>query len=509
MTHKLRRRDVSSAIEKRILTSLIVSTQFNHEIAHLLDLDYFTNTFIKTVARWCIDFFDTYEKAPFDHIEDIFNQRKLELNDEDIELIETLLKDISKKYELDSGLNVDYSVQQALDYFRMRQVYITHSNIEYLLNKNDIDGAEQQISNHIKVTRLTSGWVDPFDEDMVDDIFKEEGVMFKFPGELGNFLGGFDRGWLVAIAAAFKRGKTFQMQELAVAAIQQNLKVAFFSLEMYKTESNKRLYQRLLGAGLEERGDALYPCFDCASNQDGSCKKEQRTNRIKLLSDNKKPKFSPASKYNVCTYCRTSDNKKDKKDYKIAWWKELIERPAFNKTNVKKHVEAMSKLHKNHYRFKQYPRFSANTSDITRELDLLERSEGFIPDVIVIDYADILKPEGSGASTETSSLDDTWKSLARLAGERQALVVTASQITRAGTDKKQVRLIDMALWVGKTAHVDVFYALNQTPEEKAEGVMRVSLLAHRYADFNENANCAILQNLTHGQVCLDSEIIYQ
>lgn len=507
MAHELRRRNVSSAIEKRILTALIVSTQFNYEIDHLINFDYFTNSFIKTVARWCVDFFDTYEQAPFDHIQDIFEGRKPELKEEDIELINTLLTDISKKYELDSGLNVEYSVAQALEFFRLRQLQMTSSNIDILLARNDIDAAEEQINDYTKIAKITSGWINPFDIENTESVFRSTEGMFKFPGPLGDFLGEFDRGWLVGIAAGFKRGKSWAMQEVAVAAMQQRLKVAFFSLEMYKDSSNERFYKRLLGADSEEGGIAIYPCFDCGRNQDGSCKKEERTNRTTLLVSGTKPKFSTKLKYTVCTYCRTSKNDKDRGEFQVAWWKEAIDRPAFNKTNVQTHIEAISKIYENNYRFKNYPRFSANTSDIMRDLDILERSEGFVPDVIIVDYADILKPEAIGGSVDVSNLDDTWKSLSRLAGERRALVVTASQLTRAGIDKKQVKSADMALWIGKLGHVDVFYTLNQVPEEKEDGVMRVGLMAHRYADFNENANCLILQKLSHGQACLDSEIM--
>lgn len=503
LTHKLRRRDVSSAIEKRILTSLIVSTQFNHEIAHLLDLDYFTNTFIKTVARWCIDFFDTYEKAPFDHIEDIFNQRKLELNDEDIELIETLLKDISKKYELDSGLNVDYSVQQALDYFRMRQVYITHSNIEYLLNKNDVDGAEQQISNHIKVTRLTSGWVDPFDDHYVDDVFNHQHRMFNFPGALGKFLGGFERGWLLAVAAGYKRGKTWSLQEIAVTALQQRLKVVFFSLEMGVTESNDRFYKRILGAGDPEGGLSIYPCFDCAHNQDGSCKKNERTNKMKLLTSTGKPPFSPVNKYKPCTFCRSINSE----DYQIAWWYELLDRPAYNATNVRKQLSTLRKIMNNMYRFKAYPKFSANTDDIKRDLDILSRSDGFVPDIIIVDQANGLKPEDGISSDGIAPHDAAWKALARLAGEQQALVISPTQITRAALDRKSVRQGDVAQWIGLLGHVDCAYSLNQTPEEKKEGIMRYSKMIHRHDDFDENNACIVLQKMGFGQVYLDAYIL--
>jgi len=507
LAHELRRRNVSSAIEKRILTALIVSTQFNYEVDHLINFDYFTNSFIRTVAKWCVDFFDTYEQAPFDHIQDIFEGRKPELKEEDVDLIKTLLEDISKKYELNSGLNIEYSVAQALKFFKLRQLQITSSNIDILLSKNDIDAAEEQINNYTKIAKITSGWVNPFDIENAEGVFKATGGMFKFPGALGNFLGQFDRGWLVGIAAGFKRGKSFAMQELAVAAIQQHLKVAFFSLEMYKDSSNERLYKRLLGADSEEGGIAIYPCFDCKKNQDGSCKKEERTNRTILFVHGAKPNFTTKLKYTPCTYCRNSLNENEKWEYQVAWWKEAIDRPAFNKTNVTAHLEAMAKVYRDNYRFKSYPRFSANTSDIMRDLDILERAEGFVPDVIVVDYADILKSESIGGSTDVANLDDTWKSLSRLAGERRALVITASQITRAGIDKKQIKTADMALWIGKTSHVDVFYTLNQTPAEKEDGIMRIGLIAHRYADFNENANCLILQKLSHGQACLDSEIM--
>ena len=482
---------------------MIVSTQFNQEIIDLLNLDYFTNSFIRKVARWCVDFFRSYEVAPFNHIQDIFNEEQSNLPEEDADLIQKILTDISKKYELDQGLNVGYSVDQALRFFKKRELEITHGNIGILLEKGDIDGAEDQLNQFTKIAKVASGWIDPFSSEYCAEVFQNEEAMFKFPGKLGQFLGGYDRGWLVAIAASFKKGKTFFMQEMAVAAMQQRLKVAFFSLEMYRAASNERLYRRLLGAGSSESGPAVYPCFDCVYNQDGSCNKPERTNSIPLSINGKKPLFSYNNKYTSCTYCRT----KYPKDYQLAWWKEVIDRPAFNKTNVQRQIDSMAKLYRNSYRFKNYPRFSANTSDIIRDLDILERTDSFVPDVVIVDYADILRPEDNGPATGVEQLDATWKNLSRLAGERHALVVTASQITRAGMEKKQVKAGDLAAWIGKLSHIDVFSSLQQTSEEKKDGIMRVGLLAHRYKDFDENSNCVILQKLDYGQVCLDSEIV--
>jgi hypothetical protein len=50
------------------------------------------------------------------------------------------------------------------------------------------------------------------------------------------------------------------------------------------------------------------------------------------------------------------------------------------------------------------------------------------------------------------------------------------------------------------------YGLSQTQEEKAESIMRVSVLANRDEDANEAQQVICLQQRGLGQVLLDSEI---
>jgi hypothetical protein len=504
LTHQLRRRNVSAAIEKRILTALIVSTQFNQEVAHLINPDYFTNSFIRTVARWCVDFYTTYNLAPFDHIQDIFLDHQIELQEEDVDLIQKLLTDISKRYELDSGINVDYSVAQALKFFKTRELMITSTNIKLLLEQGKVEDAESQINSFTKISRLTSGWVDPIEEKYVDEVFQRQERMFKFPGQLGKFLGGFDREWLIAIAAGYKRGKSFALQEIVITAIHQNLRVAFFSLEMGRAESNNRFYKRILGAGTSEGGPAVYPCFDCTYNQDNSCRKSERTNNILLLARNGKPKFSPDLKYQPCTICRSVDPM----NYSVAWWYEMIDRPAYTAAAVKTQLASLQKVWSNLYRFKQYPKFSATLDDMRRDLDILESTEGFVPDIIIIDQANGIKPE-SGVSMEgTAPHMSAWRGMAALTGERNAMVVSPTQITRAALDKKSVGQSDIALHIGLLGDIDVGYSLGQTPIEKGEGVIRYTKLMSRHEEHQTEGSCVVLQNLSFGQANLDAQILY-
>jgi len=502
VTNPLRRRKVDSATEKNILTAMIVSTPFLQEVEHLINYDYFQNSYIRKVARWCVEHFERYEVAPFDDITTIFKVKSVELSDEDVDLTKKLLTDISTKYSFNSGINVPYMVDQTLLFFKKRELEITNSNIRILLDRNDIDGAEEQINNFAKISRVTSGWIDPFDPVYVDEVFTESERMFKFPGVLGEFLGGMDRGWLVAVVAGFKKGKTWHVQEIVLSAIQQRLKVVLFALEMGKKDSNKRLYQRIMGAGNPEPGPSLYPCFDCASNQDGTCKKPERTNLLPLNTGGDTPVFSPGLKYRPCTACRFTNPR----DFRMATWFELIDRPAYTAQTVKRQILAMKKAWPDFYRFKSYPKFSATLSDMRRDLDLLERTDGFIPDVIIIDQANGVKPEQGISLDGIAPHSATWRGMAAMAGERRALVISPSQINRGGLDKKTVSDKDIASHIGLLGDIDVGYALNQTPDEKRVGIMRYTLMAHRHDDFDPSNFCTVLQKLRYGQVYLDAHV---
>ena len=132
--------------------------------------------------------------------------------------------------------------------------------------------------------------------------------------------------------------------------------------------------------------------------------------------------------------------------------------------------------------------------------------QGWNVDVIVIDYADILKPEDGSPTTGYEKHDQTWMSLAGLAGERNALVVTATQVNAKGQSAATLNTEHSAQWVGKNAHVDAMFSVNQTEVEKEIGVMRVGIDQHRHQDFNKKATCTILQQINLAQPLLDSMI---
>jgi replicative DNA helicase len=155
-----------------------------------------------------------------------------------------------------------------------------------------------------------------------------------------------------------------------------------------------------------------------------------------------------------------------------------------------------------------FPAFAATVADIAAEIDALEYEYGFVPDVVVVDYADILAVENRNLS-ERGNIDAIWKRLKGMAAERHMLVVTASQSNRGSIKKRTVDQTDTAEDIRKIAHVDVMISLNQQPDERDRGVMRLCVIAHRHREFSQNRQVQVLQQLGLGQPFLDSEWVVE
>ena len=109
--------------------------------------------------------------------------------------------------------------------------------------------------------------------------------------------------------------------------------------------------------------------------------------------------------------------------------------------------------------------------------------EGFIPDVIVIDYADILAPEDPRQQPR-DQVNETWKALRRLSQERHCLVIAPTQANAASYDKWVQGMHNFSEDKRKLAHVTGMLGLNQTEEEKALHVMRLNWIVLRESPFN-------------------------
>lgn len=294
---------------------------------------------------------------------------------------------------------------------------------------------------------------------------------------------------------------TFFLLEIAVWGILSRKRTLIISLEMDKHRVYKRIYKRLT-ASADQAKEYIMPIFDCKLNQEGICEKTERKNKNRLLDDfGKKPKhFEKDLKYKVCTSCRGT------KEFKPATWFTVTKREELRQNKAVKQISAISKQFGNKVRAIKYPTKTANVARIRSDIQALEENEGFVPDLIIIDYADILGKEDARESGR-DAINATWEALKGMTDELHCCVVTASQSNRAGFDRENVTQTNASEDIRKMAHADIWFGINQTPDEKRASIARISKIAVRDGEFDQYESVIVTQQLATSQVILDSYLV--
>jgi len=137
-------------------------------------------------------------------------------------------------------------------------------------------------------------------------------------------------------------------------------------------------------------------------------------------------------------------------------------------------------------------------------LNLWERQDGFVPDMIVVDYADLMTVQHR--MYERHKQNQVWMSLRRISQERHCLLITATQADAASYERGLLRLSNFSEDKRKYAHVTAMYGLNQDPKgrEKQLGIMRINEMVVREDDFSNARQVTVLQNLHRGRPFLGS-----
>jgi replicative DNA helicase len=145
-----------------------------------------------------------------------------------------------------------------------------------------------------------------------------------------------------------------------------------------------------------------------------------------------------------------------------------------NKENVLKHYD------ENDYGrliIKQYPTGSASIVTIRNHIEKLSMKD-FIPSLIVIDYADIMRSTRQFDSLR-HELKLVYEELRNLAMEMNIPVWTASQANREASNSDVVGLENMSEAYGKAMVADIVVSLSRKPTEKATGSGRLFVAKNR------------------------------
>ena len=445
--------------EKKLITHMIVSPEFIKCIVPIFRSYYLKTTYARIVGSWIEEFYEQFKTNPGIIIQDIYRAKRGEIKSaEDSEAVAEFLAILSKEYAESIPNNIDYSIQQATLYLKTRSLELLMEDLSSELQKNDPLSAELAIANYNRVEHITGEGTSMLHDtqDVIGAFMDEEELLFRMPGAFGTVAGDFNRGDFVAFIAPMKRGKTFMLWYAAEIAMNAGCKVVFFTLEMTKKQMIRRAWKSMLGQPKTDM-EITIPYFSVAEEDPVKYEVLERTEERKALDPNK------------------------------------IER-------MQKKLRRL--MRSGDVRIIQLSGYSATVSDLEAHLDTLSHYDNFVPDVVVVDYADLLAPSKKAGNEYRHKLDDVWKGLRRVSQERNVLTITASQSNKESIDR-DMKQGDVAEDIRKIAHVTSAIALNQKKEEQHKGILRVSQMAIR-----EGRQCysqaVLLQCLDIGKICIDS-----
>jgi hypothetical protein len=485
-------------VENKIVRNLILSTEFARKVFQIYNSEYIQNKYSKIIIGWIKNYFDEYNESPKIHMVDIFELKKKDIKEDEYEYIEALLQFLSNEDEYDETekINHNYIFKETEKYFQKRSYQQLAEKLENASIFGDIEKTQKILSDFRVVEHDLSGWIDPFNDQEIRKAFdsQDEQDLFKMPGKLGELIGTLKRSQLMIVMAPAKRGKTMMLQEIACMAILHKFNVVFISLEMNAERSKLRLYRRL--TGLSDSGEIKIPVMDCLLNQTGQCNKKHRKNNITIM--NSDGEITQKKGYKICDFCR----EKYPKNFIQTIWYINKKSKKFEYNSVDERIKKFKKWYHPNLRFLNCR--GKKMSQIVNSINILEQSEGFIPDVIIPDYFAIAAPENSQAQQRDKINQAVWIGKT-LAEERNCFVASGHQGNRASFDAKIMKEIHTSEDIRVLGDVDKLIGLMQTNEEKQRGILKASTLVDRDEHFVVNQSVSMLCNFGIGQIHLDSE----
>lgn len=460
-------RKYQASEERTILTALITHDGVLGAVAGKLGkaAKPFASRWSNHIAQWCLSYYTKYQRAPGKHIKGLFLRfAQKSADNESVELIERYLSGLSKEYARAREINEKFLIDLASNYFDKVRLERLAEEIEHGIEVSDVDKAREALAGYEHLDFSHKAWLDPFTNESIKQTFRrsdEKESLVQFPGALGEFLSPhFERSGFVSFCGPDKRGKSFWLQEVVWRALKQRRRVLYYVFgDMSEDEVNKRLYTRML-------------------------RRPWKGGKVRLPI-----KLTPNGKEVVVRY-------KEK------------EREPISPRSV---AEAAAKLKQvcaskeSRLRLRCDGGMLVSAGDI--ETDVKKAAEsGWVPDVVVVDYADLLSPEPQTRTQDVRhQMNMSWLVLRRIGLEYGCLVVTATQTASTAYGSWLIRKRDFSEDKRKNAHVTGMIGINQTEGEggeKEKGIYRLNWVVLRNGGWTESQVCWTAGNLSIAIPCI-------
>ncbi|RJR29685.1 hypothetical protein C4564_01845 [Candidatus Microgenomates bacterium] len=447
-------------LQENVLTMLCFSESGASIVAGLVSPGLFDNEIYRRVAELAINYIARYKKPPKTHIADLL-EKEMSGDKRRAKSYRQVLKDLY--YVERSGYNEEYILQSLRAFIRQQKLKGGVIDAAKYLQTGEVAKAEEVIlkavSEHDTVFEKGLSLADA--KSVISSSYDEE--MFPSGVEtLDKLHIGPGRKTLFLFMAPTNRGKTWALINCAKSCVLHHLRVLHITLEMSEKKILKRYMQALFSVGKHATDDSdrvkIKP-FEFSKDKYGQYLGHSRVH-AKL-----RPAFGT----------RAGSRFLRKKAKKFSRLKLLV---------------------------KEFPTAQLTIPELSAYLDVLERQYKFIPDVLILDYADLMKLDTQMLRLDTGRV---YRELRGLGVERNFAVVTASQSNRSSERARLITTEHSAEDYSKMQTADYVITYNQTHFEKQLGLAR--LYGSKVRDEVSGKIILISQAYEVGQFCIDSAII--
>jgi hypothetical protein len=455
---------VEGSRERRILTAMIVDRTVLGRIVPKWHKDLFSSPYASVVGQWCVDHFQKYGKAPGKGITPIFEDWSENQDDRDtVRLVEQFLSGLSREYaSLKKEINPDLIMDLAGAYFNEVALKRLSERIEATLEMGKPEKAIEAVTKFHQVEiGAGAGTLLFSSEDRIESVFENKSKpVVEYEGALGEFFGDtLERDGFISFEGPEKSGKTFWLLDVAWRAVEQGRKVVFF--EIGDLSENQILLRFAVRA-------AKWPAKPTA----------------------------PGKKVNVPTFIEV-EQQGDESKVEVTAEEKVYETGLGPKRTKKALARMKEKYGSDALIVSTHANGTIGIAGISSILDGY-RLKGWEPDVIVIDYADLLIPP-PGYQESRDQVNANWKAMRGLSQKLHCLLVTASQTNADSYDAETITRRNFSEDKRKRAHTTGTVGINYGDKDKKRGAIRLNWIVRRESDFRERecvfvAPCLALAN---------------
>lgn len=448
---------MSGALQENVLTLLCFDDHHCKLIRAAVTPHIFESAVFREVAGHAIDFIDRYGVAIKDHLPDHIEHI---LRSDDKRKADTYARLLDNLLQSKETVNAEYVMSSLHKFVRGQNWKSAIVQATEAAQDNRMDEVELIMSKALKnqVVSFSGGLSLSKPEDVLSimDMPEEEGFDLGIP-ELDR------RGIIprrkeqLMFIAPRGRGKSWFITHCAKQALLQRWSVVIISLEMSEKRYAARMLQSFYSISRRE-SEVLVPRF-VLDKQGGLLDiAPERIHRITMQDSNIKEILT----------------NKVKRDFR--------RRPPF--------------------RIKEFPTKQLSMQGLEAYLDNLERYENMTPDLILIDYPDLMKLNVNNLRLE---LGDVLAEIRGLGVRRNAATVVVSQGNREAETASLVTGAHAAEDISKIATPDTVFTYSQTTMEKKLSLARLFVEKAR----NEDSKMQILLSQAYGigQFALDSVLL--